>query len=209
MQIGSLVPNITCFQRDALAIAGAMREEPEILHRTIVMVLLSIRQPWYKVPEQFADVMKRGADSKYLFGFKRDGYEKSRQYEKIIHKMIFENPDDLDFVILTLMKIPGLGLAKASFVAQMAVGDGACLDSHNLRRIGLTADFTRLNKNANGAIIKSKIETYNEAWKTYGDSEFWWNSWCEALAQRSPTKFESASAVSTIHRLPLYDWYVK
>lgn len=201
MRSDSDAPNY--FQRDALALADAAQHDPGVVFRIIIMTLLSIRQPWYKVPEQFDDVFGRGRYSKYLFGFKRDGYDYAYEHFNDLHGAVKNYDGNLDQLIVKLMKVPGLGLAKASFVAQMTVGDGACLDSHNLRRLGLSESFTRLDKTAHESVICNKVENYNEAWRKEGDSAFWWNSWCEELAKRPHSGFTSADEVSAIHRLPL------
>lgn len=190
------------FDRDARALAKAARDDPEVIFRIIVMVLLSIRQPWSKVPQQFEDVINlNGVGSKYLFGFKRLGYGAAYEYKGRFRTLIRNYDGDLENLIQKLMIIPGLGLAKASFVAQMLVNDGACLDSHNLSRIGLTPNFTRIDKNVPKDIIRGRIHEYNTKWREYGDSAYWWNSWCENLARSG--KFNNASEVSAIHRLPL------
>lgn len=190
------------FERDAMALVKAAQEDPGVVFRIIIMALLSIRQPWHSVSEQFDDVFGKGRYSSHLFGFKREGYDYAYENMNQIHGTV-KNSQNLDQLIVDLMKVPGLGLAKASFVAQMTVGDGACLDGHNLRRIGLDTSFTRLDKSRSPEILCKKVDIYNEAWKVHGDSAYWWNSWCEALAARPHSGFSTADEVSFAHRLPL------
>ena len=38
------------------------------------------------------------------------------------------------------MQVPGLGIAKAAFVLQCLGVETACLDTHNLQRLGLEGD---------------------------------------------------------------------
>lgn len=188
------------FERDAGALARAARQDHEVIFRIIVMVLLSIRQPWAKVPEQFQHVGQYGASSKWLFGFKREGYFFASRYAPDLRILLQSYDGNLDALIEKLMLVPGLGLAKASFVAQMLVNDGACLDSHNLSRMGLSPKFTRIDKNVSNDLIRGRIRAYNNAWREYGDSAYWWNTWCSALVGRD---FATASDVSAVHRLPL------
>lgn len=202
----SIIPStgsesLNYFERDAKALAEAARNDPEVVLRIITLVLLSIRQPWHKMPEQFSDVLLHGDDSKWLFGFKRDGYRIASEHKKYFQEQAIVYRGDLTDLIHKLMRIPGLGLAKASFAAQMLVNDGACLDSHNLNRMGLTPNFTRIDKNADPSIVHRRICEYNTAWKPHGDSAYWWNSWCENLVGRN---FVSADEVSAVHLLPLH-----
>lgn len=190
------------FHRDALAVGEAARANEEVFLRVILMVLLSVRQPWTKVPDQFHGTVNLGAQSPYLFGFKRVGYQFARENISKLHRRIvsYEHDKDLVSLIYDLMAVPGLGLAKASFVAQLTVNDGACLDGHNLRRLGLDPNFTRLDKNLQRDRIEARINAYNASWATQGDSAYWWNTWCVELA----TKYKvTPEEISAMHRLPL------
>lgn len=190
------------FHRDALTVGEAARANEEVFLRVIMMVLLSIRQPWTKVPDQFHGTVTMGTQSPYLFGFKRAGYQFAHENISKLHRRIvsYEHDKDLVSLIYDLMAVPGLGLAKASFVAQLTVNDGACLDGHNLRRLGLDPNFTRLDKNLQRDRIEARINAYNASWATQGDSAYWWNTWCVELA----TKYKvTPEEISALHRLPL------
>lgn len=189
---------MTYFDRDAKFIGHAARQDQWVFLRTILMVLLSIRQPWLRVPIQFEDVMIHGSGSDALFGFKRTGYNYALANMKELHGAVKNYDDDLDNLLLQFLQIPGLGLAKASFLAQLTVNDGACLDTHNLRRMGKEDSFIRLDKNAKN--VKERIVAYNAAWREYGDSAYWWDSWCDFMAAKYHTTGEEISAM---HRLPV------
>jgi hypothetical protein len=45
--------------------------------------------------------------------------------------------------ILLFMRIPNLGMVKAAFCAQMFGFDVACIDSHNIKRLGLPASAVK------------------------------------------------------------------
>lgn len=189
---------MTYFDRDAKFVGEAARDDRLVFLRTTLMVLLSIRQPWLRVPIQFQDVIDKGSDSSALFGFKRDGYRTVRANLDYFHGAVKNYDGDLDSLLIDFLKIPGLGLAKASFLAQLTVNDGACLDTHNLRRIGKEDSFIRLDKNAKN--VKERITAYNAAWREYGDSAYWWDSWCDFMAAKYHTTGEEISAM---HRLPV------
>jgi hypothetical protein len=189
---------VNYFETDAKFVGEAARDDRWVFLRTILMVLLSIRQPWLRVPIQFQDVVDKGISSPALFGFKRDGYSYAIANMNHLHGAVKKYEGDLDSLLVEFMKIPGLGLAKASFLAQLTVNDGACLDGHNLRRIGKSPSFTRLDKNAKN--VKDKIVAYNEAWREHGDSAYWWNTWCDFMGERY---HKTGEEISLMHRLPV------
>ena len=194
------------FAKDCLEIAGEARHSDRVFLDVATLVLLSIQQPWYGMPRQFADVRRTGRDSVYLFGAKRAGFDYVSEHvgDLRIAAQIAYDRNDLDGLIMRFLDVPCLGLAKASFLAQMTMANGACLDVHNLRSLGLDASATRLAKGATVATKARKVSTYNSAWQAVGDSAYWWDSWCEALLTRSAYhRFNSAAEVSAMHRLPL------
>ncbi len=193
------------FEKDCLDIAGAARANLGVFFDVGCLVLLSIRQPWQGMPAQLRDVKAKGRDSAYLFGFKRDGFDyltaQAPRLQAIANAT--HASGDLDAAIRAYLEIPGLGIVKASFLAQMTIGQGACLDTHNLVRLGLPETAFRTPKTLSGAAIDKRIAAYNATWQAVGDSAFWWNSWCDYLATRTRNAFESGDAVSKTHRLPL------
>lgn len=149
-----------------------------------------------------------GAESQYLFGWKREGFltlVREAESFRLAANEYRAAPSDagLDALVQRFMAVPGLGIVKASFMAQLLVGDGACLDSHNLERLGLRAEFFKTPKTLKAATIAEKIKTYRLTWQARGDSAFWWDSWCDLLAARYPKHFQDGRAVSALHTLAL------
>jgi hypothetical protein len=194
------------FRNDCVPLACEARHSDKVFLDVASLVLLSIQQPWYGMPRQFADVRRTGRDSVYLFGAKRAGFDYVAEHvaDLRIAAQIAYDRRDLDGLVMRFLDVPCLGLAKASFLAQMTMADGACLDVHNLRSIGLDASAMRLAKGATVATKARKVSTYNSAWQSKGDSAFWWDSWCEGLLTRSAYhRFTNAAEVSAMHLLPL------
>lgn len=196
------------FARDCAAINAGCAASKEAVIGAGLLTLLSIRQPFYLVPMQFASVQRMGADSQYLFGWKRQGFltlcaeaEAIRLEANRYRKE--PSADALDSLVQRLMVIPGLGIVKASFFAQLLVGEGACLDSHNLERLGLHVAFFKTPKSLKAATIAEKIKTYRLTWSARGSSAFWWDSWCDLIAAKYPKHFENGGAVSALHCLAL------
>jgi hypothetical protein len=176
------------FNRDCLAIVAACADNPDMVARVAVFVELTIRQWFWQMPAAMATVDEFGAESKYLFGAKRAGYryiQANKQALLADVQAYHEKKIDLDTLILRFLAIPNLGIVKASFLAQMTVGDGACLDMHNVASLGLNDQTFRLSKKLTVDTINKKIRAYNAVWREFGDSAYWWNSWCDGLAMNS------------------------
>lgn len=200
------------FAKDCIDIANAARVDLDVFKNVGSLVLASIRQPFIVMPLQMADIWEKGRESKFLFGHKRAGFDFIAQHAKRLQKaacIAYEN-DDLDSYILTLLECPNLGIVKASFFAQMTVANGACLDMHNLQRLGLSETAFRFPKGLKLDSVHKRIRSYNTVWRNEGDSAFWWNSWCDHVAAQQLSKrdawkadYGSGAAVSRLHRLAL------
>ncbi len=61
------------FERDCREISRAALQDPAVYINCAALVLLSIQQPFYQMPQQMLDVWENGRTSKWLFGHKRGG----------------------------------------------------------------------------------------------------------------------------------------
>jgi len=198
------------FHADAYAINAACARNPNAIVGAGLLTLLSIRQPFHRVKADFATVQREGVDARPLFGWKRAGFQflldnKESLYDAANRARGKDDSDSLETLILSFLAAPGLGLAKASFLAQLTTGRGACLDSHNLERLGLNEAAFKLPKKLLPRSILAKLRAYNEAWQSQGDSAFWWNTWCDHVAAKYPTRFVSGAEVSRVHLVAL-EW---
>ncbi len=194
------------FETDCLDVSIEARRHNRTFVETGAMVLLSIQQPWQGMPAQFAHVREHGRDSVYLFGAKRKGFdyltEHAQELREYAVKCFYEH--DLDALVMRYLDIPCLGLAKASFLAQLTINQGACLDIHNLRRLGLAPSDVLLPKTLTNKTKAKKVSAYNSAWQAVGDSAYWWNSWCDNMVGTSYNKrLTSGAQVSALHRMPI------
>ena len=95
--------------------------------------------------------------------------------------------------------LPGLGLVKAGFFAQLAFGVGGCLDGHNLERFGISQwTFAHLKKRSPCGRIKF-ARRYCDMIRTVGGTAALWDGWCNYVAGRSRNDYTSAAAVSAAH----------
>lgn len=194
------------FETDCLDVAGAARHSDKVFLDTVTMVLLSIQQPWQGVPAQFAHVRAHGRDSVYLFGAKRNGYDYVAEHVTALRiaAQIAYDKSDLDTLVMEYLNIPCLGLVKASFLAQLTIADGACLDLHNARRLGLTPRDMILPKTLSTKAKLARLSTYNSTWQAHGNSAYWWDTWCDNMVGTTYNKrIASGAQASAIHRLPI------
>ena len=211
------------FHRDFRWIVAECQRDVQLFPGIVAFVLLTIRQQFTWMPLQVADVAKHGTKSRFMFGWKPEGFMYARAYASALHNIAvrgFNGDISLEDVILAYMDIPGLGVAKASFLVQMTIGDGACLDTVNIQRLGLAWDAFRTPKSLKSAALRAKIRSYNAVWQAHGNTTYWWDSWCEALTERKTINtgryrsdgseilrgiaaFPDAAAASAVHRLAI------
>lgn len=190
------------FDRDMPLMRDHALSKPEGLVDVITFVLCTIQQPLQSVANQMNDIRANGASSKYLFGSKRAGYQYAIDHRDILHAALLSataTQDAIGFVDV-LSSIPGLGIVKASFVAQCCGFETACLDTHNLKRLGLAEDAFKLAKTLKPETRRRKIVDYLTLCISTGGSRHWWNLWCETVAgNRANRSLPSADAVSAYH----------
>ncbi len=170
---------------------------------TLNMVSLSIRNPWHKVGSMLKDVDKNGAGSIYL----KNG-TKAAFYAYVTSHAVSLKADcdalaaagDTVGLIYRLTQIPGLGIVKAGFVAQLVYGVGGCLDCHNLKRLGLKESAFKLTGKEH--LDKTRIAIYVDAINRAGGTAQLWDDWCVYLALYTPNAKNwtgGPSAVSKAH----------
>lgn len=195
---------------EAIRDANNARPDGSVVIGAGLVALLSIRMQWRTVPAMFAAVMS-GKPTNYLFGAKRAGYafliaNRRRLWEAT--QAYHANPDKArarEALQLEFLAVPNLGIVKASFVCQMLVGAGACLDMHNLDRMGLDRNAFNTPKGLTADTVLIKLRTYNAACDAQGTSAQWWQGWCAYYAAINPDLFFRAHDVSAAHLVAL-EW---
>jgi hypothetical protein len=90
-------------------------------------------------------------------------------------------------LIALFATIPGLGIVKSGFIAQLIYGCGGCLDTHNLIRFGINPNKVRSTRYKNAKTLKTKskiLDEYLDFCEQFGGCEELWNTWCEFVANR-------------------------
>jgi len=178
----------------AKAIQDYSRLSSDNLSDVILMVVLSIQQPWYAVGEQLKDVKKLGRDSRFIWG------NKIKTFDSLLAVLNSSKSDDDRALSLmnVFLQIDGLGLAKAGFVCQLTAGLVGCIDVHNIRMYNIPKKDLSFSKSIKSKALKNKkVSNYISVCHDIG-TENLWDTWCSFLATKSK-KFEDGFHVSKVH----------
>jgi hypothetical protein len=189
----------------AKAVQDYSRLSSDNLSDVILMVVLSIQQPWYSVGEQLKDVKKLGRDSRFIWGNKIKTFDSLQAKKDFIYSQYLavlnsSKPDDERALSLmnVFLQIDGLGLAKAGFVCQLTAGLVGCIDVHNIRMYNIPKKDLAFSKSIKSKALKDKkISNYVSVCHDIG-TENLWDTWCSFLATKSK-KFEDGFHVSKVH----------
>lgn len=188
------------YDRDMPVLRDHALRDPAGLTDVITFVLLTIQQPLQQVAGQMADVRRHGETSRYLFGSKRDGYRYAVENAGDLYRSVMDavNAGDAIAAIDVVSAVPGLGIVKAAFVAQIVGLEVACLDTHNLRHLGLPESAFKVGRVKRETKLK-KIRRYVDVCTETGGARFWWNRWCDYVAGRRRSPLATGDAVSAFH----------
>ena len=190
------------YKRDCKKIAKFAMKNPDNLAQVTTFVLTTIQAGLATTLGQMQDIRVTGADSKYLWGNKRDGYEYMLEHKEVIFAAVKAAVKAKDPVgaIDVLTNVPNLGIVKAAFVAQMCGLDVACIDSHNCDRLGLSRTALKFAKGVKPETKRKKIADYVALTQRTGGAEYWWDTWCEYVAgNRANKQLTTGDAVSKFH----------
>ena len=197
------------YQRDVNEIKGFVRwRGPDAMVNTGLFVLLTIQAGLSTVRGSMVKVERDGYDADCLWGKKAEGYEylvdnAEYLYGKLYHiadTKGYESVDACADVIQLFMAVPNLGMVKAAFLAQCLGFNVACIDSHNIKRLGISPNLVKSPPSGmKPATVRKKVEQYVELTQVEG-SEYWWNTWCEYVAgNRANRALDTGDVVSRFH----------
>ena len=190
---------------------------PSGLADVLAFVVVTIRVPFGRVPQQMRELKQSGESASCLWGNKRAAYRAIVENHKALHAALtvldytgdaLGNPgwvacEAIDEIVCA---VPGLNIVKAAFVAQMLGHNVACFDSRNLEVLGYdtgTQPFkANLQRGPDGRPTLKRetrlrrIGDYVEATRESGGSEYWWDYWCGGIA---PALGIDANQVSQWH----------
>ena len=161
-------------------IASAMRQDADAFARGVTFALLSIQQMFVTVPKAVVDVEQNGTASRFLFGFKAGAYHFLMEHKVGLHAACVAATSPAE-VIATVATIPGIGIVKAAFVAQLMGHDVACLDTRNIQREKRNPREYRSRKDCSPRKFAKDIERYVR--DTGGKAREYWDTWCIDVAK--------------------------
>ena len=181
-------------------IAEATRSDPAIFERAVWFAVLSMRQPFDKVPGMMDDLdyydsLGRGYECPHLFGFKRDAWAYTREHRDELHRDVLAAATN-EARMHVLCRIHGMGLVKAGFVLQLMGYDVGCLDTRNVKREGRDPRAFRTDGRKSGAGFDRKVRAYLR--EVEGRAEYLWDTWCADVAV---TYGQTAETISAWHML--------
>ena len=189
----------------AKAVQDYSRLSSDNLSDVILMVVLSIQQPWCAVGDQLKDVKRWGIGSKFIWGNKIKTYNFLMSRKDFIYSQYLavlnssKSDDDKALSLMNVfLQIDGLGLAKAGFVCQLTAGLVGCIDVHNIRMYNIPKKDLAFSKSIKSKTLRDKkISNYISVCHTIG-TENLWDTWCCSLATKTK-RFEDGFHVSKVH----------
>ena len=96
------------------------------------------------------------------------------------------------------MDIPGLAYCKAGFLCQLVHGQVGCLDTHNLKRFGLSPTAFRVPNTTEASTERLRVYV-TTCEVTAGGPQALWDDWCHLQARLYPLVWRDAEHVSAYH----------
>jgi hypothetical protein len=163
------------YKRDVAIIAEHAANSPQGLVDVAEFVLCTIQAGLSTVKAQRLDIAETGLSSRFLWGKKSDGLayiQKNADWLWLkLHHLKEKGPSNPDIIAdatLLLMQVPNLGMVKASFVLQCLGFNTACIDSHNLKRLGLKPSAVKVSPKLSPEKKRAKVLAYVELCQTQG-----------------------------------------
>lgn len=184
------------------------RSSANNMARVYTFVLMTVQQSLHTVPEMMQDIDTRGNQSRFLWGFKIPAYDWIQEHKETVYETamdISQGYADPSVRAKELLRyfatLPGLGLVKGGFMAQLCFGVSGCFDTHNLKYFDiLPLKFKASRFKSASKELKTKlIQDYQALVKDKGGCEALWNHWCNLVAQKQPIHYNSAYDVSEMH----------
>lgn len=195
------------FDRDAVRIRTEALRSPEVMAHAIIFAIFTANAPlrfavnamlWLRGRDitglQYGQltVADKSFMAAAMTSSKLAWAQNVLATKDTLHAAFLELPA-IDFWHLLLDTVPGLGMVKAAFAVQMLYNELGCLDTHNLRVMGI-------DRNAVNGKTASKRAGYLDL-QSVKTSQEWWDEWCHLVADRYPGQFDSGDYVSRLHAL--------
>lgn len=194
-------------------IADFAQSSPENMAKVYRFVLATIQQPLWMTPGIVQDFERQGSKSAFAFGMKGVALDwLAGNYHwvyDVATRTYVGGEADADVTAERLMlyfaSLPGLGLIKGGFMAQLCFGLSGCIDRHNCARFGYNERdfaahrFKALRRDGSRLFM---VQEYLEMVRSCGGTAQLWAEWCEYVAARDK-RYGDAVTVSALHCVAL------
>ena len=180
-------------------IARFMKKNPDNFAEGEVFSLCTIQRQLHTVGNQRKEIKTEGVNAVCLNGTKRRSYKEIMAMKGYLYEKVYSKEISLTEKLLEVSGLYGIGMVKAGFILQLALGKVGCLDVHNLARFGLSASVFKVNDKMSEATVLRKANFYIKTCEDLGGSEYLWNTWCKYVADLYPKIYRDAYHVSKLH----------
>ena len=174
-------------------------ESPENLASMVEFVLATIQQGLSTVPMILDDIRTNKDKSAFLFGSKRRGYRYLHDNKQVLFDSVSGCIDPVEAVSI-FFQIDGIGAVKAGFCAQLLGFNTGCIDSHNLKLLGINPNAVSIPKSLKPATRVKRLHDYVDLTHEVGGAQYLWDSWCSHVAGNQANKsLTTGFDVSKLH----------
>lgn len=152
---------------------------PDETYRVLQFVQATINQRFALVPRIMRDMDTIG-QCKLLTARQQTALAFLKEGRHMVYHTIQERRHDPVVLMEYLTTLPGYGMAKAGFAAQLLIGEVGCIDVHNLRMYpGFTRNSIRID--GSPAKVYERLIAYVAQCAQIGTAALW-DNWCARLA---------------------------
>jgi len=175
------------------------QSSPDNMVKTITFVLATVQQQLEQAQAIVSSMQLHGAQSKYAFGSKAKGLDFIVEHKEGLYYAAMAYRNSPEGLLRMFIQVPGLGLAKAGFTAQLFGGVVGCIDTHNIKLYNVPLQTLRYPVKGTNQLQLKYINRYVSLCSSLGGSEFLWVAWCEYVASIRPKNWANGLAVSEYH----------
>lgn len=181
---------------------SALAQRGDGFARIMTFAVLTIRMPLRDACLDYK-LVRRGEPARSVFAHKHAALAWIRDNAADLHDELercYADGASEATMLRAVMECPGIGLAKAGFILQMAFGISGCIDTHNLTRFAIPP---RQYASGHKATDLRRADSYSALVANLGGTAALWDGWCDYLSARDPINYASGHAVSALHLAPL------
>ncbi len=187
------------YRNDIRLINDLVQNDLAAFTHMLRFVLATIQQQLETVPDIAEDFERNGTTSTYAFGSKRAGLEYLEGFAHTLYEDALGVCGDPEQLLRVFLRVPGFGIVKAGFAAQLFSNQVGCIDRHNVEVYGVPLSTLRYPKTASPTTQQEHIERYCDLCRGLGGSTRLWAAWCHYVHTLRPGNWRNGGEVSYFH----------